>query len=105
MPAVFKQNEDSSSALSNVPELEPPAKKNDRGTVPKKTQKKAVAGVDYNISKKLATKAGKTAGEEAVGGDTYAEGHEEVDEEEVKQTLPRPPPVNSDIFLCRGRGS
>jgi len=38
-----------------------------RGTVTKKTQKKAVAEVDYNTPKKLATKAGKTAGEEAVG--------------------------------------
>ena len=107
MPAVFKQNEDSSSALSNVPELEPPAMKNDRGTVPKKTQKKAVAGVDYNIPKKLATKAGKTAGEEAVG-DPYAEGHEEVDEEvdeeEAKQTLPRLPPINCDYLPLPWKG-
>lgn len=69
VPAVVKQNEDSSPALSDVPELEPLAKKNERGTVPKKMQKKAVAEVDYNIPKKFTTKAGKTAGEEAVGGD------------------------------------
>ena len=92
VPAIVKQNEHSSPALSGVPELEPLAKKNERGTVPKKMQKKAVAEVDYNIPKKLATKAGKTAGEEAVGG-------EQADEEEVRQTLPRLPPVNSDIFL------
>ena len=69
MPTVVKLNEDSSSSSSDVPELEPPAKKNERGTVPKKTQKKAVAEVDYNMPRKFAAKAGKTAGEEAVGGD------------------------------------
>jgi len=37
VPAVVKQNEDSSSVLSGVPELGPPAKKNERGTVLKKT--------------------------------------------------------------------
>lgn len=66
VPAVVKRNEDSSSALSGVPELESPAK-NTRGTVPKRTQKKVVAEVDYDMLKKLATKTGKTAGEEAVG--------------------------------------
>ena len=57
--------------------------KNERGTVLKKTQKKAVAEVDYNMPRKLATKAGKTA-DEAVGGDPEAEGGEGVDEEGVK---------------------
>ena len=68
--------------MSDVPELGPPAKKNEKGTVPKKTQK-AVVEVDYNMPKKLATKAGKIAGEEAVG-DPEAKGDEEADEEEVK---------------------
>ena len=105
MPAVVKQNEDSSSALSDVSELEPPAKKNRRGTVPKKTQKRAVAEVDCNMPKKLATKAGRTAGEEAVGGDPETKGDEEADEEEAKQALSRPPLVNSDYLplLWKGR--
>jgi len=97
--AIVKQNEDSSSALSDVPELELLAKKNERGTVPKKTRKKAVAEVDYNMLKKHATKAGKTAGEEAVG-DPEAESDEEVDEEEVKQATP----VNSDYLPLPGKG-
>lgn len=104
VPAVVKQNEDSSSALSDAPELEPPARENKRGTVPKKTQKKAVAEVDYNMPKKLATKAGKAAGEEAVGGDPKAKGDEEVDEVEVKQALSRPPPVNGDYLPLPWKG-
>jgi UV DNA damage endonuclease len=103
VPAVVKQNEDLSSALSDVPELEPPVKKNERDTVPKKTQKKAVADVDYNMPKQLATKAGKTT-----GGDPEAEGDEEVDEEvdeeEVKQAPSRPPPVNSDYLPLPWKG-
>lgn len=55
------------------------------------------------MPKKLATKAGKTTSEEAVGGDPEAEGDEEVDEEEVKQAPSRPPPVNSDYLPLPGK--
>ena len=88
--------------MSDVPELGPPAKKNEKGTVPKKTQK-AVVEVDYNMPKKLATKAGKIAGEEAVG-DSEAKGDEEAGEEEVKQALSRLPPVNSDDLPLPWKG-
>jgi len=56
------------------------------------------------MPKELAIKAGKTAGEEAVGGDPEAEGDEEVEEEEVKQAPSRPPPVNSDYLPLPGKG-
>lgn len=56
------------------------------------------------MPEKLATRTSKTAGEEAVGGDPEAEGDEEVDEEEVKQALSRPPPVNSDYLPLPGKG-
>jgi len=55
------------------------------------------------MPKKLATRTGKIANEEAVS-DPEAKGDEEADEEEVKQALSRPPPVTVIIFLCRGRG-
>ena len=89
--------------MSDVPELGPPSNKNERGTVPKKTQKKAVVEVDYNMPKELATRTGKIAGEEAVG-DPEAKGDEEADEEEVKQALSGPPPVNGDDIPLPWKG-
>lgn len=46
--------------MSDVPELGPPAKKNEKGTVPKKTQKKAAVEVDDDMPKELATRLVKS---------------------------------------------
>lgn len=55
------------------------------------------------MPKELATKAGKIAGEEAVG-DPEAKGDEEADEEEVKRALSKPPRVNSDYLPLPWKG-
>ena len=60
--------------------------------------------VGYNMPKKHSTKVGKTASEKAVGSDPETEGDEEVDEEEVKQALSRPPFVNSDYLPLPWKG-
>lgn len=102
--ATVKQNEDSSSELSDIPELEPPAKKNKRGAVQRKMEKKAAAEVDHNMPKKPAITASKDVGDEIIGGDPEAEGDEEADEEGVKQAMSRPPPVNSDYLPLPWKG-
>jgi len=107
----------SESPLSDVPEaVEPPKKK---GRANKQAVKKEDGLPKKSRSKKAATENGdsgsaadtkptpakkvkkETDGEAA---DPEADGDEEADEEEVKEALARPPPVNSDYLPLPWKG-
>ena len=91
-PALLKQTEEEDSPLSDVPEIKQPAKK--RG-------KKAVNGVPVNVD--ALAKSITKSGVEGVD-DPEAKGEEEADEEEIKEALSRPPPVNSDYLPLPWKG-
>ncbi|KAF1991333.1 UV-endonuclease UvdE [Aulographum hederae CBS 113979] len=92
---------DSDSPLSDVPEVEPAEKK----AVP---AKKATKASTNNDTKKKLTAGGETAAESkpntSAWVDPEAEGDEEADEEEIKEALSRPPPVNSDYLPLPWKG-
>ncbi|KAF4550143.1 BolA-like protein 3 [Elsinoe fawcettii] len=93
-PAIKAEEPD--SPLSDVPEVEAPIPK------PKaKRSTKAKAAVDDDNAPKMPVK-----GEEDVDAlrDNEAEVDEEADEEEVKQALSRPPPVNSSYLPLPWKG-
>ena len=85
----------SNSPLSDLSEADPPP--------PPKASKKASKN---RKDKKEPAKAEPKVKQEssAAVNDPEAEGEEEVDEEEVKQALSRPPPVNSDYLPLPWKG-
>ncbi|TKA61055.1 hypothetical protein B0A49_09268 [Cryomyces minteri] len=111
-PGIVKkesESEDSEdSALSDVPDIAPPLPKK-RATGTKAVVKETVAVVKSEGAS--AEPAPKTPpvkkggnGEESIAGDPEAEDDEPVDEEELKEALSRPPPVNSDYLPLPWKG-
>lgn len=96
------EQDDSDSPLSDVPAAEPPAKKARSKAAPKKVEP-AVNGDSKTAStpKKPAAKAKK---QDEDNFDPEADEGEEADEEEIKQALSRPPPVNSNYLPLPWKG-
>lgn len=94
-PGVVKMEEDPDSPLSDAPGLEPPKKKQaTKATAPKKTA----------APKTPPSTTVKPKAENEDPDDPEAEGEEEADEEELKEALSRPPPVNSDYLPLPWKG-
>lgn len=92
----------SDSSLSDVPELDAePPKKQDRGAKAKPQKVKAESpGPTSPVALAKSTKPS----DEAALGDPEADGDEEANEEEIKEALSRPPPVNSDYLPLPWKG-
>ena len=96
---------DSDSALSDLSDMEPPA----RATAAKPksgkaVEKKAASKTTTPAAKAKAAAPAKTIVKEAQFLDPEAEGEEEGDEEEIQAALSRPPPVNSDYLPLPWKG-
>ncbi|KAK4978426.1 hypothetical protein LTR66_010595 [Elasticomyces elasticus] len=108
VPGPVKYDESSDeSPLSDVPEVQPPNKKKALAKTGGKakattTTKAEIAGAGTALQTP-STKKSKTKGEDDPG-DPEAEGEEEADEEELKEALSRPPPVNSDYLPLPWKG-
>lgn len=108
---VAKGDESDLSSLSEEAEPQPsPAKKKQRVAPAKQDKAKpqvngAVQAANATTPKKAPTKASANA-DEGMAGDPEAEDAEngEADEEELKQALSRPPPVNSDYLPLPWKG-
>lgn len=106
-PGPIKDERESGSPLSDVPEIavEPPKKK--RNTKKPAEKKSTVTTTKEDVSEAAAKAipAKKTPAKESNGmEDPEADGEEEADEEEVKEALSRPPPVNSDYLPLPWKG-
>ena len=95
---------DSDSPLSDAPDFVEPPKKKDRttGRTSKATRVK-VDPTDAGLSEKSGPKTNKSE-DAPQPADPEAEGDEEANEEEIKEALSRPPPVNSDYLPLPWRG-
>ncbi|KAF2093189.1 UV-endonuclease UvdE [Rhizodiscina lignyota] len=99
---IIAPNVDSDSRLSDIPDSEP-QKKRGRATAKKKAKNVKRETVDGNVSTKTTSQPQKNEDASTLV-DPEAEGEEEADEEEVKEALSRPPPVNSDYLPLPWKG-
>ncbi|KAH0172542.1 hypothetical protein KCU86_g16805, partial [Aureobasidium melanogenum] len=104
-PGPIKSEPGSESPLSDVPDIEPPAKKRNTKKGAAKTgaavkKEKDDGAVDATPAKKTPVK--KAANDDM--DDLEGEGEEEADEEELSAALARPPPVNSDYLPLPWKG-
>ena len=90
----MKDEDDSDSALSDVPEMETPSKPIAKKTAAKAKVTKAAAATTPEKSK------AKTSDPQ----DPEADEDVEADEEEIKEASRRPPPVNSDYLPLPWKG-
>lgn len=103
-PTAVNGREDSDSPLSDISEVEPPPAK--KRATPAKKKAAASAKSEGSVEtpvKPSPVRAEKVNGIEALS-DPEAEGEEVVDEEDLKQALARPPPVNSDYLPLPWKG-
>ncbi|KAL1305081.1 hypothetical protein AAFC00_002015 [Neodothiora populina] len=107
-----KREVGSESPLSDVPEVQiepppPPKKRNTSkaaGNAAVEKETAADGAVAETKPPKTVVKKAAGKGEDGGMGDPEAEGDEEADEEEVKEALARPPPVNSDYLPLPWKG-
>ncbi|KAI9695176.1 MAG: UV-damage endonuclease [Bogoriella megaspora] len=100
VPNEVKRDDDSDSPLSDVPELSKPELKNGRKSkaAPKAEKEEDNATIPSERAKPKSRKENTTT------QDPEAETEEEADEEEIKEALSRPPPVNSDYLPLPWKG-
>lgn len=96
---------ESDSSLSDVPEVEDevPKKKRKPVRAPPKPKKVKEEEPHEDLATVEPTSQSKKAGVEGLD-DPEAEGDEEANEEELKEALSRPPPVNSDYLPLPWKG-
>ena len=101
-----ERGESSESPLSDIPDaVEPPKKKKSnarKSNVKKEVENTNKIADDTNPTKK-ATAEKKVHDQDEIA-DPEAEGTEEANEEEVKEALSRPPPMNSDYLPLPWKG-
>lgn len=98
-------NGDSDSPLSDVSDMESPIKARAPPVkAPKKGGKVKPVPASSEGKPAAAPKVKKEAAKESQFLDPEADGEEEADEEEIKEALSRPPPVNSDYLPLPWKG-
>ncbi|KAL8932562.1 MAG: hypothetical protein Q9216_006782 [Gyalolechia sp. 2 TL-2023] len=98
-------NGDSDSPLSDMSDIESPIKAPaPPKQAPKKGGKAKSTPVPSNEKPAAPPKVKKEAPKESQFLDPEADGEEEADEEEIKEALSRPPPVNSDYLPLPWKG-
>jgi len=110
VPGPVKRDEGEESPLSDVPEVEPPKKRAKGG------RKKAADTTETNgdsatapktppaSAAKATPKAKASADDDALRDPEAEEGDEEANEDEVREALSRPPPVNSSYLPLPWKG-
>ncbi len=97
---------DAPGALRASPDCEEIEKDEAAETPLKSAKKRAARGGkgDEQAKTPVSSKKASRRDDDAYAADPEAEGDEELDEEEVKEALARPPPVNSDYLPLPWKG-